>query len=86
VIDLVVIGIERAERVDKLSFARRLRADGPALLNGRESLREIGGGGTPNGLSNKLVAMPQYAMAQSGSALRTSSKISFDARYQNECW
>ena len=46
----------------------------------------LAGGGTPNGLSNKLMAMPQYAMAQSGSALITSSKISFDARYQNECW
>ena len=29
--------------------------------------------------------MPQYAMAHCGSALRVSSKISFDDWYQNEC-
>ena len=43
-IELVIVGIERAERVDKLPFARRLCADGFGLLNGREPFRQIGGG------------------------------------------
>ena len=44
VVELVVIGIERAKRGDKFVFARRLCPDRLGFLNGREPLRQIGGG------------------------------------------
>jgi hypothetical protein len=44
VIELVVVGVERAERGDEFVFARRLRTDGLGLLNGREALGQIAGG------------------------------------------
>jgi len=45
----------------------------------------LAGVGALCGFESKLSAMPQYAMAQEGSAFSVSSKISLACAYQNEC-
>jgi hypothetical protein len=81
--NLIVIGIEGEERIDIVALALAFGADALPFSRAANPSTRLSLGGGKCGFSKRLSAMPQYAMAQSGSACSVSSNISFAGRYQN---
>ena len=81
------VRVVRCDRFEVVAFALRLRADLSSLVDRRLSnLGALAEAPCPaSGLDMRIDAMPQVAIAQSGSFFSTSRNACSPALYQNEC-